>query len=672
MDTINIKINGNSVVYEKNTMLYDISKDFQNKNSILGAKINNSLVPLNYRLKKDCEVEFIDFCDLAGYKMYQAGLKFIFEVALKDTYQNMEVRFEHSVPKGMLAEVTGDRVLTNDDIAKIKGAMAKIIDEDIKFEKFNIEKKDMIDFYIENNQSEKARNILNISDEVVSIYKLKEHLNFFYTMLPYSTKSINKFDMVYLGKNRIIFLFPSARTNGQIPEYVHYDNIINSFLEGKEWLKKMKVPYLADLNQLVSECKISDLIEANELLFEKKISSIVDEITSNKDKKIILISGPSSSGKTTTMKRLSAYLKVKGLKPVGISIDDYFVDRDKTPKDENGDYDYECLLAIDIKQFDTDLKALLNGEEIKNINDWIRLFDSLILVIQKYQRGELSKKEESENKKREKIIQQKLVKEFNEKSNYFAYDIEYSMEGVSDYVLDSNGKPIKTEKDNYRVKSLGRADIMLISKPINNKIKIYSMEIKEGTGALGGVLPNKSENENAPSFGSGIAGHLKNNVAIINCARQGKAYIIKDGKKKFDIRKTLLEEIKYCLHFYNRFKLLKNKNFNHLKDIEIDKLELVEEDNSVELVFFLGNYKYETPSSFENHLGILGDPEKYSEYAVKKLLNNKKSDEIDLDYIKYEDLFDFKVLKTAKTCKDNNFDLDIENYDVIEKTNFKD
>lgn len=365
MDTINIKINGNSVVYEKNTMLYDISKDFQNKNSILGAKINNSLVPLNYRLKKDCEVEFIDFCDLAGYKMYQAGLKFIFEVALKDTYQNMEVRFEHSVPKGMLAEVTGDRVLTNDDIAKIKGAMAKIIDEDIKFEKFNIEKKDMIDFYIENNQSEKARNILNISDEVVSIYKLKEHLNFFYTMLPYSTKSINKFDMVYLGKNRIIFLFPSARTNGQIPEYVHYDNIINSFLEGKEWLKKMKVPYLADLNQLVSECKISDLIEANELLFEKKISSIVDEITSNKDKKIILISGPSSSGKTTTMKKLSAYLKVKGLKPVGISIDDYFVDRDKTPKDENGDYDYECLLAIDIKQFDTDLKALLNGEEIK-------------------------------------------------------------------------------------------------------------------------------------------------------------------------------------------------------------------------------------------------------------------------------------------------------------------
>ena len=336
----------------------------------------------------------------------------------------------------------------------------------------------------------------------------------------------------------------------------------------------------------------------------------------------------------------------------------------------------KCVGSFDEKYFkDSKVpKALqkLNNETVIDINDWINLFDILIAQIKKYQNAELNEGDENRKIKKEKILQQKLVKEFNQKSEYFAYDIEYSMEGLSDYVLDSRRKPLKTENENNRTKSLGRADIMLISKPKNNKIKIYSMEVKEGIGAFGGVLPNKSENKSAPSFGSGIAGHLKNNVAIINCARQGKAYIIKDGKKKFDIRKTLLEEIKYCLHFYNRFKLLKNKNFNHLKDIEIDKLELVEEDNSVELVFFLGNYKYETPSSFENHLGILGDPEKYSEYAVKKLLNNKKSDEIDLDYIKYEDLFDFKVLKTAKTCKDNNFDLDIENYDVIEKTKFKD
>lgn len=364
MDTVKVKINNESVVYEKNTSLYDISKDYPSEHSILGAKINNVLVPLTYKVTKDCEVKFVDYFDLAGYKMYQAGIKFIFEVALKETFPGLDVIYEHSVPKGMLAEITGDKSLTNEDIAKIKGAMAKIIDENIIFERYNIEKKDMIDFYTNNNEIEKARNIQNMNDDVVRIYKLKDSLNYFYTEMPYSTKAINKFDIVYLGKNRIIFLFPSARTNGQIPEYVHYGNIISSFLEGKEWLQKMNVPYLADLNQLVSRCKISDLIEANELLFEKKISSVVDEITSNKEKRVILISGPSSSGKTTTMKRLSAYLKVQGLKPIGISIDDYFVNRENTPKDENGEYDFECLLAIDVKKFDEDINALLKGEEV--------------------------------------------------------------------------------------------------------------------------------------------------------------------------------------------------------------------------------------------------------------------------------------------------------------------
>lgn len=364
MDTVKVKINNEVVIYEKNTTLYDISKDYSGEHSILGAKINNVLVPLTSKVTKDCELKFIDYFDLAGYKMYQAGIKFVFEVALKETFPGLEVNYEHSVPKGMLAEIVGDKSLTNEDIAKIKGAMAKIIDEDIIFERYNIEKKDMIEFFTNNNEIEKARNIQNMNDDVVRIYKLKDHLNYFYTEMPYSTKSINKFDIVYLGKNRIIFLFPSARTNGQIPEYVHYGNIINSFLEGKEWLEKMNVPYLADLNQLVSRCKISDLIEANELLFEKKISSVVDEIIADKDKRVILISGPSSSGKTTTMKRLSAYLKVEGLKPIGISIDDYFVDREKTPKDENGEYDFECLLAIDIKKFDDDINSLLKGEEV--------------------------------------------------------------------------------------------------------------------------------------------------------------------------------------------------------------------------------------------------------------------------------------------------------------------
>ena len=270
MDTVKVRIEGlGEYVYEKNTLLYEISKELKQKN-IVGAKMNNSLVSLSSAVKQDCHIKFIDFCDLAGYKIYQAGLKFIFEVALKETYPDFEVEYEHSVPKGILAEIKGNRALTGEDIAKIKGVMSKIIDEDIRFEKYTVEKKDIIEYFSSNNELEKALNIQNLNEDVVRIYKLKNFLNYYYTEMPYSTKSIDKFDIIYLGKNKIVFIFPSSRTNGQVPEYVHYGNIIDNFLEGKEWLNKMKVPYLADLNKLVSDCKISNLIEANELLSWKE------------------------------------------------------------------------------------------------------------------------------------------------------------------------------------------------------------------------------------------------------------------------------------------------------------------------------------------------------------------------------------------------------------------
>ncbi len=394
MDTVKVHIEGlGEYVYEKNTLLYEISKELKQKN-IVGAKMNNSLVSLSSTVKQDCQIKFIDFCDLAGYKIYQAGLKFIFEVALKETYPGFEVEYEHSVPKGILAEIKGNRSLTGEDIAKIKGVMSKIIDEDIRFEKYTVEKKDIIEYFSSNNELEKALNIQNLNEDVVRIYKLKSFLNYYYTEMPYSTKSIDKFDIIYLGKNKIVFIFPSSRTNGQVPEYVHYGNIIDNFLEGKEWLNKMKVPYLADLNKLVSDCKISNLIEANELLYEKKISSIADEIANHPEKKVILIAGPSSSGKTTTTKRLSSYLKVNGLNPIAISIDDYFVNKVDTPKDETGNYDFECLLAVDIKKFNQDLTDLLNGKEInlpiydflsgkrKYANKYCKLDENSIIIIE--------------------------------------------------------------------------------------------------------------------------------------------------------------------------------------------------------------------------------------------------------------------------------------------------
>ena len=366
MSNIKVSIKNNKTIeFPVGISLYEICENLNITNKIVGAKINNELNPLTTRLIKDTEVEFIDFTDLAGYKMYQAGLKFIFEVSLKELYPDMEVIYEHSVPKGILAEIVGDKQIDERDLSKIKGIMSKIIDDDLLFEKYNISKKDAIKYFEDRKEFEKVANVKDSNDDIINLYKLKGTLNYYYTEMPYSTKSISMFELVFLGHNRIVFLFPSARSNGKVPEYVHHKNIIKSFYDGKKWLETMDIPYISDLNRLVSSSKIGEFIETNELLFNSEISKCADEIAANPNKKVILIAGPSSSGKTTTTKRLASYLKVKGLKPISISIDDYFVDRSKTPRDENGNYDYECLMALNVEQFNKDLTNLLNGKTVR-------------------------------------------------------------------------------------------------------------------------------------------------------------------------------------------------------------------------------------------------------------------------------------------------------------------
>ena len=182
--------------------------------------------------------------------------------------------------------------------------------------------------------------------------------------MPYSTKYIKKFELKYLGNNRLIILYPSNLTEGRLPEYVHHENIINAYYEGKSWLKKLNVPYVGDLNDLVSKREIKGFIESCELHFTDEIKKACDKIIRNNDKKFIMIAGPSSSGKTTTTRILGAYLRSKGYDPICLSTDDYFVDRVDNPKDEFGAYDFECLNAIDTRTFNNDLIKLLKGEEV--------------------------------------------------------------------------------------------------------------------------------------------------------------------------------------------------------------------------------------------------------------------------------------------------------------------
>lgn len=364
MEKVKVTFQDNAIhEYEKGVSFYEISKDIT-MNNIMGFKIGNEVFSLDCKATNDCKIEFINTNDIIGNKIYKAGLKFLFEVALLETFPKLKISYEHSVPRGMLGVVSGDKILTQDDLNKIKSKMADLVEEDEKIEKINVSPKEAIKYYQVTNELEKASNIQSISDKMVTLYKLHNRLNYFYSIMPYSIGSINKYELIYLGNNRIVFLFPSVNSNGNVPEYVHYDKIIDSFLEGKKWLDNLNMPYISDLNKTIGNGKIKDFIRSNELIFSLNIAKAVDNIISNRDIKFILISGPSSSGKTTTTSRISSYLEALGYNTIKISLDDYFVDRDKNPVDENGKYDFECLEAIDVEAFNNDLNRLLNGEEI--------------------------------------------------------------------------------------------------------------------------------------------------------------------------------------------------------------------------------------------------------------------------------------------------------------------
>lgn len=364
MDICKITFNDNSVhEYKIGTSFYEISKDCALEN-IVGFKENNEIFSLDKEVTEDTKIEFINTEDIIGNKIYKAGLKFIFQVALEECFNDLEVKYEHSVPRGMLAVITGNKVLRDEDINKIKNKMSDIVLGNEQIIRLNVLPKSAIKYYEQKKEYEKANNIQNITDAVVNLYKLRGKYNYFYSLMPYCTGAINKYEIVYLGNNKVVLLFPTTTSKGRVPEYVHYDNIIESFFEGKEWLKAQGFPYIADLNKTIGNGKIKQFISSSELMFSLNISKVVNNIIDNDDVKFVLIAGPSSSGKTTTMKRISSYLEALGYDTIRISLDNYFVNRVDNPKDEFGKYDFECLESIDVKLFNEQLVKLLNQEEV--------------------------------------------------------------------------------------------------------------------------------------------------------------------------------------------------------------------------------------------------------------------------------------------------------------------
>lgn len=358
--------NGETLVFDKGITIIEVARFYQQYMSypILGCTIDNQITPMNEKLNRNTTIKFIDVTDVLGYKMYQAGLKFIFEVAIKESFGNdVNIYYEHSVAKGIIASIEG--VDISDNITIIKENMAKIISRDIPFVRYQIDNKDAIKFFNREKSYEKANNVLNINAQTITLYKLDNYLNYYYTRMPYSTGVISKFDLKQLSNNKIVLLYPEEIKKNEVPEYIHYDKVVKCFENDKNWLKLLGAPYACNINQLIPELRIKDFIRTCELDFDNKIHDVVNEITNRDNVKFVLIAGPSSSGKTTTCKKLALNLQSRGLAPFCISVDDYFFNRNDTPKDpETGKPDYESLNAVDVKQFNEDLNNLLQGNAV--------------------------------------------------------------------------------------------------------------------------------------------------------------------------------------------------------------------------------------------------------------------------------------------------------------------
>jgi len=329
---------------------------------IVAAKINNNIRELTYKLSKDCKIEFIDLSDIDGNRIYQRSLSFIFIKAAKEILGSCSVTIEHSLSKGLYCEIKYQRDINEKDVTDIKERMKEIIDQDIPFNKEEITCSEAMTIFREQEMDSKVKLLKFRKKDFVKIYTCGWLKNYFYGYMVPSTGYIKYFDLKFYEPG-VILRFPQIDKPNCLPEYIEQKKLAGIFKEAEDWGELMKLSYVSDLNERIETGTYEEVIRITEALHEKKIAQIADWITKD-TKRIILIAGPSSSGKTTFAQRLSIQLKVNGLDPVAFSTDDYFVERDQTPVDENGEYDYESLNALDLDLFNQHLKDLIAGKEV--------------------------------------------------------------------------------------------------------------------------------------------------------------------------------------------------------------------------------------------------------------------------------------------------------------------
>lgn len=329
----------------------------------VSAKVNNKVEGLHYRLFNNKDIEFLDVTSASGMRTYTRSLFFLLVKAVEDTFPGCQLRIAAPIARGYYCKLRMEREVTPEDVALIRERMRQIVAEDIPFHRMQCPTEDAIDLFRQKGMVSKVKLLESVGSLYTHYYKLGDSIDYFYGSLLTHTGGLQVFDLIPYHDGCLLRV-PSMKDPDKLEDMVNQQKLLDIFDEHHTWQDIVGISTVGDFNRACMDGHATDLINVSEALQEKKIARIADEINSRKGVRIVLIAGPSSSGKTTFSKRLAIQLMACGLKPYPVSLDDYFVDREKTPLDEHGEYDFESLYALNLELFNTHMKALLAGQEV--------------------------------------------------------------------------------------------------------------------------------------------------------------------------------------------------------------------------------------------------------------------------------------------------------------------
>ena len=366
MIQIRCKNNKKSQKVEIGSTLFDIFSAFglQMEYGPVSCKVNNKVEGLHYRVYNNKDVEFLDMTSPSGSRAYTRTLFFVLCKAVQDLYPAHDVIIDIPVSNGFYVDVRFGRPTTDEDVDKIRQRMQEIIDAKMPIRRYMVPTEEAIALFEEKGDVEKVKLLKTSGSIYTTYYKIGEYVDFYYGTLLTNTSELYLFGLekYYDG---MLLRIPSLKDPSVLGELTKQDKMFEIFKEHHRWQDILGIRTVGDFNQAVGAGFTTDIINISEALQEKKIAKIAEDIANRKGVKLVLLAGPSSSGKTTSCKRLSIQLAVNGLKPLQISLDDYFVDREKTPKDANGEYDYESIYALDLQLINDQFNALFRGEEVE-------------------------------------------------------------------------------------------------------------------------------------------------------------------------------------------------------------------------------------------------------------------------------------------------------------------